>query len=492
MDSFDPASVSVPTGHVISGKLVNDARAGIDIRRPSDGQIYAALPDGDAEAVDHAVTAARHAFETSGWPTMAPRARARILQKWADLVVADAPTLGPLESVGSTRPIRDAMAGDVPNCADVIRFFAELCDKDGGDVAATAADHLGLIIREPLGVIGAITPWNFPLAMAAWKIAPALAAGNAVVLKPSELTPFSVNRLALLAVEAGIPSGILNIVQGRGQSVGEAICRHPGIAKVSFTGSTQTGAKIMAICAMHGTKPVTLELGGKSPQIVFADVANLPATTALVARAISGNAGQVCIAGSRLIVEERIADEMMAGIAKAFGALKAGATWDAGTTLPPIISQAQCDRISGYVDRARDAGARIVCGGERLRQPQDGAYYAPTIVTNVMPDAEIVRDEVFGPVLTVQSFRSEEEAFALSDHPVYALASGLHTSDVNRAMRGMRRIRAGTVWINRYGRSGDHSIPTGGFGHSGIGKDLGRHAFEASSRLKSVLMGIGS
>jgi aldehyde dehydrogenase (NAD+) len=492
MDSFDPASVSVPEGHVIGGRLVKDAKAGLDIRRPSDGQIYATLPDGDAEAVDRAARAARHAFETSGWPTMAPRARARLLQRWADLILADAPTLGPLESVGSTRPIRDAMAGDVPNCADVIRFFAELCDKDGGDVAATASDHLGLIIREPLGVIGAITPWNFPLAMAAWKIAPALAAGNAVVLKPSELTPFSVNRLALLALEAGIPPGILNIVQGRGQSVGEAICRHPAIAKVSFTGSTRTGAQIMATCAMNGTKPVTLELGGKSPQIVFADVPDLAATTALVARAISGNAGQVCIAGSRLIVEERIADEMMAGIATAFGALKAGATWDAGTTLPPIISQAQCDRISGYVDSARDSGARIVCGGERLRQPQDGAYYAPTIVANVAPDAEIIRDEVFGPVLTVQSFRTEEEAFALSDHPTYALASGIHTSDVGRAMRGMRRVRAGTVWINRYGRSGDHSIPTGGFGHSGIGKDLGRHAFEASSRLKSVLMAIGS
>ena len=248
----------------------------------------------------------------------------------------------------------------------------------------------------------------------------------------------------------------------------------------------------MANCALHGTKPVTLELGGKSPQIVFADVPDVHRTAGIVARAMSGNAGQVCVAGSRLIVQETIADAVIESICTHLAGLKAGATWDKGTTLPPIISAQQCSRIDSLVERAVQAGARVHCGAERLRQPQDGAYYAPTVIAGMAPDAEIVREEVFGPVLTVQTFRTEEEAFALSDHPLYGLAAGLHTADLDRAMRGIRRINAGTVWINRYGRSSDHAIPTGGFGHSGIGKDLGRQAFEGNSRLKSVLLSFAS
>ena len=216
MDHFDPADVAIPSGHIVNGVLTADAPGTLGVSRPSDGQVYAELPDGDADSVDRAVRSARKAFETSGWPAMAPRARARILQDWASLIEKDAALLGPLEAVGSTRPIADILAWDIPYCVDVIRFFAECCDKSGGDIAATAQDHLGLVVREPYGVVGAIAPWNFPLVMACWKIAPALAAGNAVVLKPSELTPFSINRLALLAVEAGVPPGLLNIVQGRG------------------------------------------------------------------------------------------------------------------------------------------------------------------------------------------------------------------------------------------------------------------------------------
>jgi aldehyde dehydrogenase (NAD+) len=488
VQSFDPAKVSLPTGHFIGGESIDPPGGGLDVCRPSDGAVYARLADGDADLVDRAVSDARRAFRVSGWATMAPRERARLLTRWADAIERDAPYLTRLEALGSTRPIRDAVSWDIPYSADVIRFFAEFADKHGGEIAPTRGDHLGFTIPEPYGVIGAIAPWNFPLVMAVWKIAPALAAGNAVVLKPSEMTPFSINRLAALAVEAGMPRGIFNVVHGRGAIVGDALCRHPDIAKVTFTGSTRTGAAIMANCAQHGTKPVTLELGGKSPQIVFADAPSLDKAAAMVARAITGNAGQVCIAGSRLIVEERVAGALVERIAAAFADLKPGPTWEAGTTLPPIISRGQCSRIGRLVGRAVDDGARLLAGGEEIEGCGEGAYFAPTMIGGAAPDAEIIREEVFGPVLTVQTFREEEEAFALAGHAAYGLAAGVHTADLGRAMRAIRRIEAGTVWINRYGRSSDHILPTGGFKQSGIGKDLGRQAFEGNLRVKTVLM----
>jgi aldehyde dehydrogenase (NAD+) len=303
MDNFDPAHVVVRSGHFIGGEYVDEGARRIDVARPSDGVIYASVPVADEAMVDRAVENAWQAFRTSNWARMAPRERASILRRFADLIASDVDTLAPLESLGSTRPIRDASAWDVPFTAEGVRFYAEFADKIGGDVIATDHDHLGMTIAEPYGVIGAIAPWNFPLVMASWKIAPALAAGNAVVLKPSEMTPFSVLRLAELAVQAGVPKGIFNVVQGDGRNTGDALVRHPKISKVTFTGSTRTGASIMAACAESGTKPVTLELGGKSPQIVFADAPRLDDVARRIATAISSNAGQVCVAGSRLLVD---------------------------------------------------------------------------------------------------------------------------------------------------------------------------------------------
>ena len=487
MDSFDPALIAVRSAHFIGGRYV-DGAAALDVMRPSDGAVYADLPVADAELVDRAVEDAWHAFKTSDWARRAPRERARTLRRWADLIEADVETLARLESVGSTRPIRDAAQWDVPFTAEGIRFYSEFADKIGGEVAATRPDHLGMIVAEPYGVIGAIAPWNFPLVMASWKIAPALAAGNAVVLKPSEMTPFSVLRLAELAIAAGIPPGIFNVVQGDGRITGDALERHPKIAKVTFTGSSQTGAAIMTACAQTGTKPVTLELGGKSPQIVFADAPDLDLVARRVAGAIAGNAGQVCVAGSRLIVERSAAPRLIDGIASAFAALKPGPTWAAGTTLPPIISAKQAQRIEGIVARTVEHGAQIAAGGMRLPVAGEGAFYAPTILTHVTAASEAVREEVFGPVLTVQTFDSEEEALALASHEKYGLASGVHTADLSRALRAMRSIETGTVWINRYGRTADFVIPTGGYKQSGLGKDLGRQAFEANLRFKSVLI----
>ncbi|WP_238139698.1 aldehyde dehydrogenase family protein [Roseateles aquatilis] len=493
MQRFDPNQLAVRSGHFIHGRLVTgDADASRDVLRPSDGQAYAPLPMAEADLVDQAVDDAYVAWRDGDWARRPPRERARVLRRWADLVEADAPTLAPLEAVGSTRPVRDALAWDVPFTADGLRFFAEYADKLGGEVAATRSDNLGMTIAEPYGVIGAITPWNFPLVMASWKVGAALAAGNAVVLKPSELTPFSVLRLAELAVQAGLPAGLFNIVQGDGRVAGAALSRHPRIAKMTFTGSTSTGAAIMAACAQHGPKPVTLELGGKSPQLVFDDAPDVERLAGIIAGAIAGNAGQVCVAGSRLIVQQGIAPALVKAIARRFAAYRPGPTWEDGPTLPPIISRQQALRIDAIVQRAADAGATLRGGGPVDDVCGAGAYYLPTLIEGVDAGNPAVLEEIFGPVLTVQTFATEEEGLALASHPHYGLAAGVHTADLNRAMRAMRALSAGTVWINRYGRSNDFVIPTGGYHQSGIGKDLGRQAVEANQRLKSVLIDFGS
>ncbi len=487
MDNMNPDAVAVQGAHFIGGCYVNDQHA-MEVRRPSDNKVYAGLPVADAAMVDRAVQDAWSAFKTSNWARQAPRDRARVLRRWAELIEADVATLAPMETVGSTRPIRDAVRWDVPFTAEGIRFFAEFADKLGGEVAATRSDTLGMTIAEPYGVIGAIAPWNFPLVMASWKIAPALAAGNAVVLKPSELTPFSALRLAELAIAAGMPPGIFNVIQGNGHETGDALVRHPKISKVTFTGSTRTGAAIMAACAQSGTKPVTLELGGKSPQIVFADAPDLDQTARTVAAAITGNAGQVCVAGSRLIVERAVADRLVESISAAFAALKPGHTWHADTTLAPIIRPSDAQRIDGMVQRTVQAGARLLAGGRLMPVAGEGAYYAPTILMGVDVGMEAVRDEIFGPVLTVQVFDDDDEALTLGDHPSYGLAAGVHTANLSRALRFAHGLEAGTVWINRYGRTDDFVIPTGGFKRSGMGKDLGRQAYEANLRFKSVLI----
>jgi aldehyde dehydrogenase (NAD+) len=413
------------------------------------------------------------------------------MRRWADLVEANIGELARLEAAGSTRPIAQATAWDVPYLAETIRFFAEFADKHGGEVAATHPDQLGLMITEPYGVVAAITPWNFPLVMAGWKIAPALAAGNAVVLKPSEMTPFSVVRLAELAIEAGVPAGILNVVQGDGPTTGDALVRHPEVAKITFTGSTAAGRTIMATAAMHGLKPVTLELGGKSPQLVFFD-ADPELAAACIARSILGNAGQVCVAGSRLIVHRKLRDELIDRLSARMAEAAPGLTWRADTAYSPIISQRQLERVDGIVRRPLNAGAEAVVGGCPMPGAADGTFYAPTILAGVDEAMPAVREEVFGPVLTAQTFEDDEEGLALASHPEYGLAAGVYTRDISRALRAVRRLEAGTVWVNRYGRSEDLIIPTGGYKQSGIGKDLGRQAFEANLRIKSVLIDIGA
>lgn len=490
MTAFDPQSVRPPlAANFIGGTPVIGRGQSFEVLRPSDGALLGELRGANAAQLAEAVDNAARAQKASGWGTMEPRGRMKLLRRWADLIEADAATLGPLEAAGSSRTHAEVLAWDVPYTAECIRFFAEFADKHGGEIGATTPDKLGFTLTEPYGVIGAIAPWNLPLVMAAWKLGPALAAGNAVVLKPSELTPFSVVRLAQLAIEAGIPAGIFNVVQGGGADIGDALVRHDSIGKVSFTGSTRTGRAIMAACAQTGPKPSTLELGGKSPQMVFAD-ADLAKASALVARAITLNSGQVCVAGSRLLVHEKAREEVVDRITAAFEAHRLGTTWDAATTMGPIISEGQLATIDGMVQRARAAGAEAVTGGSRATAPQSGSYYQPTLLANVAPDSEAVQGEIFGPVLTVQSFADDDEAYALANSTRYGLAAGVHTADLSRALRAVRSLDAGTIWVNRYGRSDDFILPTGGFRQSGVGKDLGRDAYLGSCKIKTALIQI--
>jgi len=484
--SFDPRLVTLPNVHFVDGKRLVDAGE-IPVHAPSNGRLLCQLPEAGADLVDHAVCLARDVQIRSGWATCAPRERARVLRKWADLVEENIVELARLETVCSTRPIAETTNWDVPFTAEGIRFFAEYADKLGGEVAATQSDLLGMVLSEPYGVIGAIAPWNFPLVMGSWKVVPALVAGNGVVLKPSEMTPFSIVRLAELAVEAGVPAGLFNVVQGTGPMTGDALARHPVCGKLTFTGSTRTGIEIMKAAAESGPKPVTLELGGKSPQIVFDDIRNVDAVADRIVRAFAGNAGQVCVSGSRLLVQKAVHDVLMDRIIERARGFVAGPLEDIATRYSPIISGRQAASIEEAVRQSVGEGASVSLALDRLEGP-GGVFLSPCILSDVTSRTRAVRDELFGPVLTVQTFENEEEALSLASHATYGLAAGVHTTDLGRAMRAVRGLKAGTVWVNRYGRSSDFVIPTGGYGGSGIGKDLGRQAVEANLRYKSVLM----
>lgn len=482
--SFDPDSLSLPSGHFIGESLIT-ADGVIPMHRPSDGKAYARCPLADADMVDRAVETAKTALKESNWGGVRPRERLNVMHKWADLIETEAVTLARLEALSSTRPVGHLIEGDIAISTEQIRFFAEFADKEGSDLVPTDDDNLGMIMTEPYGVVGAITPWNFPISMAAWKLGPALAAGNAVVLKPSEMTPFSAVYLAELAVRAGMPAGLINVVLGDGPLTGNAITGHPDIAKVSFTGSSRAGSAIMENVARTGIKPMTLELGGKSPQLVFAD-ADLEKAAAAITTSIISNAGQACVAGSRLIVEESVAAPIVDAILRHMNTVRPMPTWDAAAQYSPIISDQQRQRIHSIVCASVAAGAECLTGGLPMDDP--GYFYAPTLIAGVDEKSAAVTQEIFGPVLTLQTFRDEEEALSLAAHPTYGLAAGLFTRDLSRAIRITRKLQAGTIWVNRYGRSRDHILPTGGYKQSGIGKDLGREAFHANRKSKSVLI----
>ncbi len=459
--------------------------ATLDIISPIDGKAFTTIAAGSATDVDTAVASARAAFEKGVWSRASPAERKKIFLKLAELIEKNALELAVLGVRDNGTEIAMAYKAEPLSAAGTFRYYAEAIDKVYGQIAPTAHDALGLIHHEPLGVIGVIVPWNFPMMIGAWKIAPALAAGNSVVVKPPEIASLTLIRLAQLAAEAGIPDGVFNIVTGRGSIAGEALGLHMDVDAIAFTGSGCVGRRLLEYSARSNLKRVSLELGGKSPNIVFSDAPNLDQAARVSAFAIFRNSGQVCVAGSRLIVQSAVYDSFMEKLAAATKKLKVGDPLKTDTDMGAVSSVDQLLKDLKYVEQAASEGAKLTMGGARLFEETGGYYMAPTILENVTPDMTVAREEVFGPVLAVMRFDTMEEAVRLANSTDYGLASAVWTSNLSTAHRMIRAIHAGVVHVNTYGGS-DLTVPLGGFKQSGFGRDKSLHALEKYMDLKTA------
>lgn len=472
--------------HLIEGQHVPASDGGtMEVLSPIDGQPLTTVARGTAADMEAAIASARAAFEDRRWAGQPPAARKKVLMKWADLIDAHALELAVLGVRDNGTEIGMAIKAEPGSAAGTIRYYAEALDKIYGEIAPTAADVLGMIHKEPVGVVGAIIPWNFPLMIGAWKLGPALAMGNSVVLKPSETASLSLMRMCDLALEAGLPPGVLNAVTGEGAVVGEAMGLSMEVDVLVFTGSGRTGRRLMEYAARSNMKRVYLELGGKSPHIVFADAPNLDMAAAVAAGGIFRNSGQVCVAGSRLLVEASIHDEFVAAVVKATEAMRVGDPLLMDTHIGAVNSETQLAQNLGFVETAQAEGGEVVTGGTRILQDTGGYYMAPTIVTGVTPEATLTQREVFGPVLGVTPFDTDEGAVQLANGTVYGLAGGVWTSNLSRAHRMVRDVRTGVMHVNIYGGA-DGTVPLGGVGQSGNGSDKSMHAIEKYINLKTA------
>jgi acyl-CoA reductase-like NAD-dependent aldehyde dehydrogenase len=477
-----PASTIKPGLLFIGGQWVESA-AGATFRtiNPATEESLTEVAEGRAEDIDRAVTAARKAFSEGAWPRMPAADRGRLLWKIGDMLESRVAEIAEIETLDSGKTITESSRVDVPMAADCFRYFAGWTTKIEGETVPVRPPCFNYTLREPLGVIGQIIPWNFPILMAAWKVAPALAAGNTVVLKPAAQTPLSALRLAEVAQEAGLPPGVLNVVPGFGAVAGTALVEHPGVDKIAFTGSTPVGQEIMRRAS--GTlKRLTLELGGKSPNVVFAD-ADIEAAVRGASNGIFYNKGEVCTAGSRLFLEESLHDAFLDKLQAHTAKLKQGDPLDPKTRLGPQVSEDQMRRVLSYIDKGKEEGARLVCGGSR--PPGKGYFVQPTIFDAVAPGMTIAREEIFGPVLAVIRFREIEEVVRAANESAYGLAAAVWTRDIKKAHLAARALRAGTVWINTYGLY-DNAMPFGGYKMSGFGRELGRHGIMEYTQTKSV------
>ncbi|HRP19604.1 MAG TPA: aldehyde dehydrogenase [Alicycliphilus sp.] len=470
----------------IDGRFV-DAEGGQTFAtlNPANGQKLADVAACQPADVDRAVQAARRAFEAGVWSQQHPRERKRVLLRLAALIEQHRDELALLETLDMGKPISDALAYDLPETAKCFAWYAEAIDKQYDEIAPTGPDALATITREPLGVVAAVVPWNYPLMMASWKVAPALAAGNSVLLKPAEQSPLSALRLAALAAEAGIPPGVFSVLPGLGPVTGQALGLHMDVDCLAFTGSTATGKRFMAYSSQSNLKRVWLECGGKSPHIVFDDCPDLDKAAQAAAVGIFSNQGEVCIAGSRLYVQEGIYDRFMAQVAQCAQGMRPGDPLDPATTMGAIVDETQMRRVLGYIDSGLSEGATLRTGGQQARTASGGYYVEPTIFDCPRQAMRIVNEEIFGPVLAAQRFRTEDEAVALANDSPYGLGAGLWTAQLARAHRVSRRLRAGLVWVNCY-FDGDITVPFGGVKQSGFGRDKSLHALDKYSDFKTT------
>ena len=480
------ASLELPTEAVIDGRLVPAASG----RRfpsisPRDGSTLAEVAECDVADVDMAVACARAAFDHGRWSRMAPRDRRAVLLRLAELMEDHREELALLDSLDMGKPIADAVANDLRVSITCVEYFAEAIDKVYGEVAPSAYDSLATITREPLGVVGAVVPWNFPLQMMTWKIAPALAAGNSVVVKPAEQSPLSALRMGQLALEAGLPPGVLNVVPGFGPTAGAALGLHGDVDGIAFTGSGEVGAQFMRYSADSNLKRVSLELGGKSPQIVFADAPDVTAVAEGISDGIFYNQGEVCSAGSRLLVHRSRKDDLLQAVVANANARPPGDPLDPATKTGALVESAHLERVIGYLESGSQEGAVTVTGGQRALVDSGGFYVEPTVLDEVAPGMRVAQEEIFGPVLAVMAFDEAEEAIAIANGTRYGLAAAIWSKDISTALLTAKAVKAGVVWVNNY-EGGDVTVPFGGYRESGFGRDQSLHALDNYSQLKTT------